>query len=321
MSFFYDRDQNVTGTIPSSFTFKPSYGTTVSFNAELSQYETTDNYIYTMPKGANHLQLEFTMNFDNRKQEEARQMVGFFESLNGTGYFQYTDPAGFYKPINLFANDFSNSFDKNDLHTITANLNSDQFSTLLNWNNPFLTQTDNIKGNWATSTSYVKYDVVRYTGNATFPSNTGNLYDSFYYCTGSHTSDASFSASNIANGRWSREFFFQPTYSSQIQKETAVVKTQLPYSYTKRTDFGLHANTIKSFNLEFKGVSDAEAKCILHFLISKQGFRRFQYSFPKIYNQNKYFFATSWSHTMVYKNVNDISLTIREDPLGVRKTY
>lgn len=321
MSFFYDRDQNVTGTIPSSFTFKPSYGTTVSFNAELSQYETTDNYVYTMPKGTNHLQLEFAMNFDNRKEEEARQILGFFESLNGTGYFQYTDPAGIYKPINLFANDFTNSFDKNDLHSITANLNSDQFSSLLNWNNPFLAQTANVKGDWATSTSYLEYDVVRYTGNATYPSNTGNLYDSFYYCTGDHTSDASFSATNMNNNRWTRDFFFQPTYSSQIQKETAVVKTQLPYSYTKRTDFGLHSNTIKSFNLEFKGVSDREARCILHFLISKQGFRRFQYKFPKIYNQNKYFFATSWSHTTVYKDVNDISITIREDPLGVRKTY
>ena len=55
MSFFYDRDQNVTGTIPASFTFTPSYGMQVSFSSELSSYEAIDNYIYTMPKGLNHL--------------------------------------------------------------------------------------------------------------------------------------------------------------------------------------------------------------------------------------------------------------------------
>lgn len=321
MSFFYDRDQNVTGTIPSSFSFKPSYGTTVSFNADLSQYETTDSYIYTMPRGANHLQLDVSMNFENRKQEEARQILGFFESLNGTGYFQYSDAAGFYKPINLFVNSFENSFQENDLHSISANLNSDQFSSLLNWNNPFLLQTGNVKGDWTTGTSYEKYDVVRYTGNASFPSNTANLYDSFYYCTGDHVSDSNFNASNMDNGKWTREFFFQPTYSSQVQKETAVIKTELPYSYTKRTDFGLHANTLKSFGLTFKGVSDKEARCIIHFLASKQGFRRFQYKFPKIYNQNKYFYATAWSHAIVYKDSNDISVTLREDPLGARKKY
>jgi phage-related protein len=321
MSFLYDRDQNVTGSIPAAFAFKPSYGTTVSFNADLSQYETTDNYVYTMPKGANHLQLEFQMNFDNRKEEQARQIVGYFETLNGTGYFQYTDPASFYKPINLFANNFGASFDKNDLYTVNAVLNSDQISTLLNWNNPLMLQTANVKGDWATSTSYVEYDIVKYTGNATFPSNMSNLYDSFYYCTGDHTSDASYSSSNMANDKWTRDFFFQPTYSARVEKETAVVKTELPYSYTKRTDFGLHSNTLKSFNLEFRGVSDKEARCILHFLISKQGFRRFQYKIPKIYNQNKFFFSSRWSHTMVYKNVNDISVTIEEDPLGVRKSY
>ncbi len=51
MSFLYDRDQNVTGTIPSSFTFTPSYGMQVSFSSELTEYTTVDNYFYTMPKG------------------------------------------------------------------------------------------------------------------------------------------------------------------------------------------------------------------------------------------------------------------------------
>jgi hypothetical protein len=45
------------------------------------------------------------------------------------------------------------------------------------------------------------------------------------------------------------------------------------------------------------------------------------YGFPKIYNQNKYFYAPQWEHTFVYKNVNDISVTMIEDPLGVRRTY
>lgn len=315
MSFLYDRDQNVTGTIPSSLTFAPSYGTQVSFSSEIAEYTTVDNYLYTMPKAVNHLQMTISMPFENRKQEDARKIAGFFESLHGTGYFLYTDPAQIYKPINLFLNSLDNSYNENDLHTINATLSTDQISTILNWSQPLITGST-IKGNWATSTSYQKYDVVRYTGNATFPSNTGNLYDSFYYCKESHTSQSSITPASVDTIKWSKDFFFQPTYSTPLSKETAVIKTELPYSFTKRTNFGLHANALKSFRLDFKGVSDAEARCILHFLIGKQGYRRFQYKIPTIYNQFKIFYAPQWTHTFVYKNVNDISVTLIEDPLG-----
>lgn len=315
MSFLYDRDQNVTGTIPSSFTFVPSYGTQVSFASEIADYGTIDNYLYTMPKALNHLQMQITMPFENRKQEEARKLAGFFEGLHGTGYFLYTDPAQIYKPVNLFLNSIDNTFVENDLYSLNANLSTDQISTVLNWNQPLITGS-NIKGNWATSTSYQKYDVVRYTGNATFPSNTGNLYDSFYYCKEAHTSQSSLTPASVDTVKWSKDFFFQPTYSTPLSRETAVIKTELPYSFTKRTNFGLHANALKSFRLDFKGVSDAEARCILHFLIGRQGYKRFQYKIPKIYNQFKVFFAPQWTHTFVYKNVNDISVTLVEDPLG-----
>jgi phage-related protein len=319
MSFFYDRDQNVTGTIPSSFTFTPSYGMQVSFSSELAEYGTVDNYIYSMPKGVNHLQMQISMPFENRKQEQARQIIGFFESLHGTGAFLYTDPAQIYKPFSGFVNTINNTYNENDLHNINVSVSTDQISTLLNWNNSLITGS-NVKGNWAASTAYSKYDVVRYTGNATYPSNTGNLYDSFYYCTGAIASSSSIAANNTIpdSSKWTQEFGFQPTYSNEVSKETSVIKTELPYSFTKRTNFGLHANTLKNFKLDFKGVSDAEARCILHFLIARQGYRKFQYKFPKIYNQNKYFYAPQWQHTFVYKNVNDISISLTEDPLGAR---
>lgn len=312
MSFFYDRDQNVTGSIPASLAFTPSYGMSVSFSAELASYTTTDNYMHVMPKGLNHLQMEMNMQFENKKQEDARKIAGYFESLNGTGHFQYTDPAQIYKPINMFCSDISNSFEENDLHTVNVSLSSDQSSSLLNWSAPFITG-GTLKGNYATGVAYSQYDIVRNTGV-----NPNNMYDSFYYVTGNISTGQN---TGISDSRFSKEFFFQPTYPTQVSKETSVVKTEMPYSFTKRTDFGLHANVLKSLKLDFKGVSDAEARCILHFLIGKQGFRKFQYKFPKIYNQNKFFYAPEWSHTFVYKNVNDISVSMIEDPLGARKVY
>jgi len=320
MSFFYDRDYNVTGSSQTTFDFKPSYGTVVSFSSELSSYTTVDNYLYTMPKGLNHLQITVQMPFENRKEEEARQIASFFENLHGTGYFSFTDPASIYKPINLFCNNIQNTYTVNDLYTIQAELSSDQASTLLNWNGLYVTGS-NVKGYWQTSTSYSKYDVVRHTGDASYPLNTSNLYDSFYYCTGDHTSQSSINGSEITNGKWTQEFSFQPTYSAQVNKETSVLKTELPYSFTKRTDFGLHSNVLKEFKIDFKGINDAEARCILHFLENRQGYRKFQYKIPTIYNQNKYFFAPSWQHTFVYKNVNDISITLVEDPIGTRRIY
>jgi phage-related protein len=268
-----------------------------------------------MPKGVNHLQMQISMPFENRREDEARRMAGFFEGLHGTGHFLYTDAAQIYKPIRLFLNTIDNTFNENGLYTLNATLSTDQISTVLNWNDPLITGS-NIKGLWATSTVYQKYDVVRYTGDATFPSNTTNLYDSFYYCREGHTSQSSITPASVDTVKWSKDFFFQPTYSTPLSKETAIVKTELPYSFTKRTNFGLHANSLKSFKIDFKGISDAEARCILHFLIAKQGHKRFQYKIPKIYNQFKIFYAPQWSHTFVYKNVNDISITLVEDPLG-----
>jgi phage-related protein len=320
MSFLYDRDYNVTGAIQTTFDFKPSYGTSVTFMADMNSYTTVDNYLYTMPKGVNHLQMTVQMPFENRKELEATKIVSFFENLRGTGYFTFTDPASIYKPVDLFCGTIQNNFTVNDLYTIQVELSTDQIAPLLNWNGMFVTGSG-IKGNWATSTSYSKYDVVRHTGNASYPKNTANLYDCFYYCTGDHTSQSSINGSEITNGKWTQEFFYQPTYSSTVNKETSVLKTDLPYSFAKRSDFGLHANFLKEFVIEFKGISDLETRSILHFLSSKQGYRKFQYKIPNIYNKNKYFFAPEWKHTFVYKNVNDISVTLIEDPIGVRRTY
>ena len=320
MSFLYDRDYNVTGTVQTTFDFKPSYGTSVNFSADLSSYTTVDNYLYTMPRALNHLQMTVQMPFENRKEAEATRIASFFENLSGTGYFTFTDPASIYKPVNLFCGGIQTNFTVNDLYTIQVELATDQISSLLNWNGMFVTGSG-IKGSWATSTAYSKYDVVRHTGNASFPQNTGNLYDCFYYCTGDHTSQSSINGSEITNGKWTQEFFYQPTYSSTIGKETSVLKTELPYSFAKRSDFGLHGNVLKQFEMEFKGITDLEARSILHFLTGRQGYRKFQYKIPNIYNKNKYFFAPEWKHTFVYKNVNDISITLVEDPVGIRRVY
>jgi phage-related protein len=320
MSFLYDRDYNVTGAIQTTFDFKPSYGTSVTFMADMNSYTTVDNYLYTMPKGVNHLQMTVQMPFENRKELEATKIVSFFENLRGTGYFTFTDPASIYKPVNLFCGTIQNNFTVNDLYTIQVELSTDQIAPLLNWNGMFVTGSG-IKGSWATSTPYSKYDVVRHTGNSSYPQNTSNLYDCFYYCTGDHTSESSIDGSEIASGKWTQEFFYQPTYSSTVNKETSVLKTDLPYSFAKRSDFGLHANFLKEFVIEFKGISDLETRSILHFLTSRQGYRKFQYKIPNIYDKNKYFFAPEWKHTFVYKNVNDISITLIEDPIGVRRVY
>ena len=312
MSFFYDRDQNVTGTIPTGLGYYPSYGGTVEFSADLSSYTTVDNYMHIMPKGLNHLQMKMNLPFENKKQEDARKIVAYIESLNGTGYFEYTDPAQIYKPINLFCENIENSFNENDIYTVNLSLSSDQMSSLLKWDTAYITGS-NMKGDYSTGVAYSKYDVVRNTGV-----NPNNMYDSFYYVTGDISAGQN---TGISDSRFSKEFFFQPTYPTQISKETSVIKTDMPYSFTKRSDFGMHANVLKSLKLDFKGISDNEARCILHFLCGKQGYRKFQYKFPKIYQQDKYFFSNQWTHTFVYKNVNDISVTLIEDPLGARKVY
>ena len=319
MSFLYDRDYNVTGTVQTTFDFKPSYGTTVNFKSDYVENTTIDNYLYIMPRGINHLQMSIDMPFENRTETEATKIASFFENLRGTGYFTFTDPAQIYKPIQLFCEKINTNFVVNDIYSLQVELFSDQSASLLNWASPFITG-ENLKGYWATGVDYKKYDVIRFTGDSNYTINTGNYYDSFYYCTNDHFSNEDLSPVQLQLD-WSQDLFLQPTYQTQVNKETSILKSSMPYSFKKRSDFGLHANTIKSLKLDYKGVTDREARYLLHFLCSRHGYMKFQYSIPKIYNKNKYFFCPEWSHTFVYKNVNDISLTLIEDPLGVKKSY
>lgn len=316
-NFIYDRDYNVTGTVQTSFNFKPSYGTVVSFTADLTSYTTVDNYIYSMPRGLNHLQAEIQMPFENRTESEATKIASFFENFRGTGYFLYTDPASIYQPVNLFCNDIETNFTVNNIYSLKVNLSTDQAAPLLKWNGMFVTGA-NLRGNWSPSTNYFKYDIVRYTGSALYPKHASNLYDSYYYCMEDHTSQNDIGSDDLPDNIWSREFFHQPTYSAVLSKKTSVLKTDLPYSFVKKSDFGKNANTLNRFEIQFKGISDRETRSILHFLANRQGYRKFQYKIPNIYNENKFFFAPEWQHTFVYKNVNDISITLIEDPVGIR---
>ena len=269
-NFIYDRDYNVTGTVQTSFNFKPSYGTVVSFTADLTSYTTVDNYIYSMPRGLNHLQAEIQMPFENRTESEATKIASFFENFRGTGYFLYTDPASIYQPVNLFCNDIETNFTVNNIYSLKVNLSTDQAAPLLKWNGMFVTGA-NLRGNWSPSTNYFKYDIVRYTGSALYPKHASNLYDSYYYCMEDHTSQNDIGSDDLPDNIWSREFFHQPTYSAVLSKKTSVLKTDLPYSFVKKSDFGKNANTLNRFEIQFKGISDRETRSILHFLANRQG--------------------------------------------------
>jgi hypothetical protein len=56
---------------------------------------------------------------------------------------------------------------------------------------------------------------------------------------------------------------------------------------------------------------------MLHFLENKGGYRRFKHKISSVYNRPKVFICPEWTHTWVYNNSHNLSVSFKEDPLGV----
>ena len=56
---------------------------------------------------------------------------------------------------------------------------------------------------------------------------------------------------------------------------------------------------------------------MLHFLESKQGYKRFKHQIPSVYNRPKVYYCDSWNHTMVYNDTHNLQVSFTEDPMGV----
>ena len=65
-------------------------------------------------------------------------------------------------------------------------------------------------------------------------------------------------------------------------------------------------------SIELKNRSNKETFSILHFAEKHENMRPFQLSLPQLYTKKKFFMITSLEHTFVYKDCNNINITVSE---------
>jgi len=305
---FYNRDRNITGVADlTGVTISPSYGSSASFSTRTSEIKYPNRVLRRMGQSLNSVTAEYNLSF-RIQDNEAAQVLNYFESRSGTLPIAMNDASNIYKTISGFADDFSWNARTNSENEVTARIVIDNRSPQLNWSGlAFVNQEFK---QWS-SGELVPENAVRY-----FEADNQVKFNNFFYCTGEHYSDTS--NSPFATGSmWTQNLFLDQSFDYSVSTKPDVSRLEFSNSFSQRILDKKNIHSVENLTLRFRGISDVKTRALLHFAESKFGELKFIYRSPKIYNRDKIFFCPSWRHTWVYKNSNDVELDLIEDPLGV----
>lgn len=305
MSLFYDRSDNLGSTVASSSIsdWTPVYGSRVSFESSLLSKKYLDGYYRNIPSSLNNLVAKFDMRYDV-KSSDAQEIVRCVEKIMMDNKYgvSWQMPSEFYQNIKVECKNYAiNHINKNH-YEVAVSLEANRGCPLLDWKTmSYLNFTPSA---FDSGNSYQKYDVCRSGSNGV---------DRFYYAT--QNSSGSFSEDN-----WTQEFFFEADIGMQNEVNMNVETIGFENSFKTYNASQKHISAL-DLSYKFTNLTDDQAKCLLHFLESKAGYRRFKHQPQSIYTTRpKVFFCPSWSHTFKYYNSHDIDVRLIEDPLGVIPT-
>jgi phage-related protein len=325
----YDRDDNVTGSIQAN-SFVPEYGSTVSFENKNVHFYTADNNYKKFSKGLNGAEIKFNLKFSNKTEGEARSFLHLleetsrsqsgnldFNSLSTSGV-EIAFPVGdVYKNItDTYVEDYNFTF-HNGLFDIDLTLSKNGYSSFLDWYGSSYLNTGNFQTGWSPSQSYEKFDIVYFpeyaTGSFQSFDKSANRIEKFYYCNADHTSSASNSPTGVdSNTKWTRSFFYDvdDNVSIKTDRKTEIIKLENSFSSFSKTNS--NEGLIKDLKITLKSRSDKETRSIIHFLEKHEDYKPFELPLPQLYTRKKFFVCKSFVHKFVYKDCNDIDITIDE---------
>lgn len=313
---FYNRDNNVSGIASLGSAYSPDYGSSVSFFTKGNSYETQDNYLNYIPHSPNNLiarmNLRYTLN-----TSEAQEMVVFFENLSGRNPFEFSDGTSIYKDQSGYLESYSLKPVNVNVYNMDASIVVTDNSSLFNWSGKAFVDEDGPAWNFVPPAPVppdltTKFQVIYFESGA-------NKFNNFYYAVldGAPMNGI---LNNPANRPeyWSNEFsIFQPDIISDMSVSPDITEINFKNSYLERVKAKNNIHAIKTIKLQYKNRTDQECRALLHFLEGKAGYRRFEYTIPQIFNRPKVFYSPSWQHVWNYKDSNDITVELIEDPLGV----
>jgi surface protein len=328
----YNRDHNIDGPV-FPFAFVPEYGSKISFENKNVHFNTADNYYKKFSKGVNGTTVKFNLKFSNRTEDEARSFLYFIEEAldSGDGNFNFNTtgssgveiafPTGsIYKNIdNLLIQDYDFKF-HNGLFDIDLNLLKNGYSSLFDWSGSSYLNTENFYTGWEPGVNYKEFDVIYYPEYLEQNSDyflTGNYYkiadrrENFYYCSSGHVSGPTNSPTGSGSA-WSRSFFYEIDDDISIGSDRSSNIFELKDSFSSFIKSNQNDGLIKDLSLSLKNRSDKEARSIIHFIEKNEDYRPIELTLPQLYNKKKFFVVKSFNHKFVYKDCNDIEITLDE---------
>ena len=328
----YDRDRNADGNIQSA-SFVPEYGSKVSFEYVNPYLYTADNHYKVISKNLNNTSVRFSLKFTNRPESEANSFLHLFEEVNasGSGHLHFNTnvstasgveiafPTGtIYKNLSgLLIEDYN--FNYHDaLFDVNLNLLKNNFSYFFDWSgSSYLDVEKNVKTGWAPGTNYEKFDIVWFpkyltgSGQGRYYT-TVNRIEKFYYCNSGHKSTVKNSPTGITGDVWSQDFFFSLDDGIDIStdRQNSIFKTKDSFSIYNKIN--ANEGLITDLPIQLKNRSNKETFSILHFAEKHENMRPFELSLPQLYTKKKFFIIKSLEHSFVYKDCNDINITVSE---------
>ena len=302
--YLYDRTRNFKDIDYVGLTgFCPVYGFTASFQAKNKQLRGDDNYTISTPNGINSLVLTFDVSYDV-DEDGAQKIANNLEALSGQNAFVFKTENVIYKDLSGYCDGYSINHLSKGSYKVNTRVVVDEAPNLFNWSGTNFINHDFKE--WQTGVDYQQDDVV-------YSNVTGEKINSFYYCTGEHSSEQSNSPTG-SNTAWTQEFYWEPDAGLSTEVKFNVVKFNGAWSQRNKTNDNIAAVPV---NYNFTSISKKQLTAMLHFLENKGGYRRFQHQIPSVYNRPKVFICEAWSHSWKTKGSHDVSVQFQEKILGI----
>lgn len=308
MSTFYNKDRNISGLSElTGISYSPEYGSSVVFEAKNNSFLYSDRQVSLQSAGVNNVIGKFNLNF-NLRENSAQNLVNFYESQSGTGIFPIQDGSNIYKTLSGSIDSLNLSTDNNDKYQVSLSFDVERNSSVLNWSGQSFVNQSFTK--WRTGVSFSLDDIVYFENDLEDPCN------NIFYCVSGHVS--SFANHPLSTGRaWTKTLFENPNSNFTIQQSPAIAKNEFNGAFSERIKNQKNIHSFENLDLSYKNISDKTLKSLLFFLESKLGYKRFEYQIPEIYNRPKLFFSPTWTHKWNYKDSNDLTISLTEDPFGM----
>lgn len=325
--FFYNRSSSVAHfdknnnvyeyvadlTDPSSI-YKPVYGSSVSFISRLNKIETIDNSLKVLPASENNLTAVFNLKFI-LNDADTGNLLKTIEVAQGTRYLKFKDPSNLYQDMVGLVEGFKINKIAQNLNEMDVAIECHIKTPMFNWRtSSFLKNITINNTNHNQASFYPKYSFVYKDVGLTDPVSLRKLsamnkINNFWFA----KEDINI-GTPITSDVWTKNFFYEAMLPFEVANTFDFFRIEYKNSFIQNVQSRENNNSLKDFNIKFESISDAQCRSMLFFLEKKCGYRKFIYEFPAFLKEQKVFICTQWSHVFKFKNSNDLTLKITEDP-------